>query len=156
MAKSLPLADNNGIEVQALNSRLLLSFVNYESFKILYMLGRYTMEAFRVWDDGMTALDIAVVRNDEDCINLLEPWTGFRTEFAAVSIGEYLCEAFGYSSVMELGEMMERKFAEEGFSSVEEIEEEMKRQEVGGWGQFENQQHLWEISDDGYSSGAED
>ena len=136
-ARSLQLAGDNGIEVRALNSRLLLSFCYHEPFKILYMLGRHTMEEFRVWDDGMTALDIAVVRNDEECINLLEPRTGFRTEFTAVSIGEYLCSVFGYSSVMELEEMMKRECAEQGFSSAKEIKEEMKRQD------------LWDTSSDG-------
>ncbi|KAL8911033.1 MAG: hypothetical protein Q9171_003737 [Xanthocarpia ochracea] len=143
-AESLHLARDNGIEVLALSSQLLLSFVYHEPFNILYMLGRHTMEEFREWDDGMTALDIALVRNDEECINLLEPGTGFRTGFTALSIGEYLCDVFGYSSVMELEDMMKRKCAEQGFSSAKEIEEEMKRQE------------LWETSSDGNSSGAED
>lgn len=152
MAKGLPLVEgDNGIEVQALDPRLLLSFVNHEPIKILYMLGRHTMEEFRVWDDGMTALDIAVFRNDKECVNLLEARTGFRTVSTPVSIGEYLCGAFGYSSIMELEDTMKRKCAEQGFSSVKEIEEEINRREFDiGW------QDIVETRSDGYSADVED
>ncbi|KAL8855889.1 MAG: hypothetical protein Q9178_007454 [Gyalolechia marmorata] len=142
--KCVHLAGDYDSGVRAFNSRLFLSFVNDEPIKILYMLGRHKTVQFRVWDDGMTALDIAVLRNDEECINLLEPRTGSRTEFTAVSIGEYLCGAFGYSSVMELKDMIKRECAEQGFTSAKEIKEEMKRQ------------YLWETSSDEYSSGVED
>ncbi|KAL8716490.1 MAG: hypothetical protein Q9225_006191 [Loekoesia sp. 1 TL-2023] len=67
----------------------------------------------RVWRNGMTALDIAIMRNDAECISLLEPLTGSRTQSITMSFDEYICGLFGFSSVAELAEEMKRRKAEE-------------------------------------------
>lgn len=95
-----------GINVRVWSLQSLLRFKNTKEMSD--MLRREEMQKFRVWKYGMTALDIAVARNDAECIDLLEPWTASRTEFTAVSFRGYMCELLGFSSVMELEEEMER------------------------------------------------
>ena len=41
-----------------------------------------------LWKDGMTALDIAVLRDDTECIQLLEPISGPRSPFTSVTAEE--------------------------------------------------------------------
>lgn len=62
----------------------------------------------RFWKDGMTALDIAVLSDHEDCVQYLEPLTGTRTESQVLSSDEFLCELFGFSSITDLEREVER------------------------------------------------
>ena len=66
----------------------------------------------RVWEAGMTALDIAVVRNDAEFINLLEPLTGPRTKSTIVAFDKLMCDLSGFSSVTDLEEELERRMDE--------------------------------------------
>ena len=68
----------------------------------------FSMEC-RIWKSGMTALNIAVVRNDVECIRVLEPLVGSRTEFVVMTLGKYLCDLWGFSAVEEVEEKQKRK-----------------------------------------------
>ncbi|KAL8940050.1 MAG: hypothetical protein Q9216_003024 [Gyalolechia sp. 2 TL-2023] len=56
----------------------------------------------RLWRNGMTALDVAIASNNEDCIHFLEPLTGPRTESTVLSFEDFLCKLYGSSSIAEL------------------------------------------------------
>lgn len=83
---------------------------NSESSRSLeLMLRRLITDECRAWKSGMTALDIACVLDDAECIDLLKPLTGSITESTIMTPGDYLCELFGFSSVAELEEEIERR-----------------------------------------------
>lgn len=83
-------------------------------YHLKHMLDRRGMVyECRVWKGGMNALDIARVRNDIKCIDLLEPLAGSRTKSTTVVFSDYLCELFGFSSVTELEEEFKGREEEE-------------------------------------------
>ncbi|KAL8698451.1 MAG: hypothetical protein Q9201_006562 [Fulgogasparrea decipioides] len=63
----------------------------------------------KIWENGMTALDIAAVRGDEEIMRLLEPLTDSKNEAVSTSFNEYLCEVYEVSSVDEVEEEWQRR-----------------------------------------------
>ncbi|KAL8983073.1 MAG: hypothetical protein Q9205_002581 [Flavoplaca limonia] len=62
----------------------------------------------RAFPDGMTALDIAVLRNDQDIIRLLEPLSRSNEQTAAPSFGQYLMGVFQVSSMDDVLSELDR------------------------------------------------
>ncbi|KAL8717409.1 MAG: hypothetical protein Q9225_005340 [Loekoesia sp. 1 TL-2023] len=52
----------------------------------------------RLWETGLTALDIASLRGDPECIRLLEPLMGPRTKSYVMPFEKYLAEVFEFRS----------------------------------------------------------
>ncbi|KAL8812638.1 MAG: hypothetical protein Q9200_000866 [Gallowayella weberi] len=76
-----------------------------EELHALYLwklLHRDKVLEWRVWPEGMTALDIAVLRNDEDIIRVLKPMTKSTEETIVPTVDQYLCELFQVSSFGEV------------------------------------------------------
>ena len=62
----------------------------------------------RAFPDGMTALDIAVLRNDQDMIRLLEPLSKPIEQTAAPSFDQYLMGVFQVSSIDDVLSELDR------------------------------------------------
>ena len=69
-----------------------------EEFKDL-LRNKDSMLEGRAFPDGMTALDIAVLRNDRDMIRLLEPQSKSNEQTAAPSFDQFLMGVFQVSSI---------------------------------------------------------
>ncbi|KAL8895572.1 MAG: hypothetical protein Q9207_008115 [Kuettlingeria erythrocarpa] len=80
----------------------------------------------RVWEGGMTALDVACVHNNAACIALLEPLTGSKTESTTVPFKDYLCDLFGVSSIIAVMREMKRRKDEEYRERKREQQEKEK------------------------------
>ncbi|KAI4124244.1 MAG: hypothetical protein LQ338_004901 [Usnochroma carphineum] len=109
---STPVLAGSDGQITFLNAQASLNSAPVHGLKCLLFKREEVLEC-RLWEGGMTALDIAVVRNDAECISLLEPLTGSRTESTTMSFADYMCELFGCSSVAELEEEFERRDEEE-------------------------------------------
>ncbi|KAI4260459.1 MAG: hypothetical protein L6R42_004057, partial [Xanthoria sp. 1 TBL-2021] len=63
---------------------------------------RDTFSEWRVWKQGMTALDIAVLHGNKQIISLLATGNESKGQPDATPCDEYLCEMFGLSTIDEL------------------------------------------------------
>ncbi|KAL8754169.1 MAG: hypothetical protein Q9199_004528 [Rusavskia elegans] len=77
---------------------------DHEGLDILkcYLLNRDTFSEWRVWKQGMTALDIAVLHENKQIISLLASGNESKGQPDAISLDEYLCEFFGLSTIDEV------------------------------------------------------
>lgn len=66
------------------------------------LLRRDTFSEWRVWKQGMTALDIAVLHENEQIISLLASGDESKGQPDAISRDEYLCEFFGLPTIDEV------------------------------------------------------
>lgn len=84
---------------------------DHEGLDILkrYLLKRDTFSEWRVWKQGMTALDIAVLHDNKQIISLLASSNESKGQPDAISRDEYLCEMFGLSTIDEVIKDLQRK-----------------------------------------------
>ena len=77
------------------------------------------------WKDGLTALDIAMLREDEEMIRMLEPLTPSTGQPLTVSVEIFLLELVGVTSIEEAREELNRRTdAEEEAEDEDETEDE--------------------------------
>ena len=81
-----------------------------------------------VWDDGLTALDIAKLREHEEMIRLMEPLNTPTTEPVPVTVKSYLFEQLGVASVEEAEEELSRRISAENQPLEEEADEETENE----------------------------
>lgn len=67
-------------------------------------------EECKVWKDGMTAFNIAVLSEDDEIVRLLKPHTKLTTGVTTKSFNQHLCEIYELSSIEEVFEEMERRW----------------------------------------------
>ncbi|KAL8687291.1 MAG: hypothetical protein Q9224_005195, partial [Gallowayella concinna] len=97
------------------------------------LLERDEFFEWRVWPQGMTALDIAVLRNDEDIIRLLKPLTKSTDETNVPTVDQYLCEVFQVSSFERVLDNLHhiwlpgKKEDKEGGKEEEDVEEDEEK-----------------------------
>ena len=120
------------------------SAIGFNSTWHLERLLQYREEVLEMlfWKDGLTALDIAMLREDEEMIRTLKPLTPSTREPVKMSIEAFLLERLGVTSIEEAQEELNRRFkaeraarrakarAEEGNSywTDEEAEEETEEE----------------------------
>ena len=95
-------------KITFLNAQELHQMERLHQLQYLF-LDRGDIFQCRLWKGGMTALDIAVARDDVDCIGLLEPLTCSRTECTSLTFTDYLYGLFGFSSIEEGFQQLESR-----------------------------------------------
>ncbi|KAL8921943.1 MAG: hypothetical protein Q9172_003757 [Xanthocarpia lactea] len=73
------------------------------------LLRRARFLEWKVWAKGMTALDIAMLRSDENVIHMLKPLMELTADPGNVVSDEYLCDIFGMSTMSEIQEELLRR-----------------------------------------------
>ncbi|KAL8753703.1 MAG: hypothetical protein Q9184_005339 [Pyrenodesmia sp. 2 TL-2023] len=68
----------------------------------------------RSWEDGLTALDIALLFEHEEYVRILEPLTDARTESPALSEVDFLCNLYGVFPIKRLEEELKRQEIKNG------------------------------------------
>lgn len=76
-----------------------------------------------VWKDGLTAFDIAKLREHEEMINILQPLITSKPEPVPVSVEGYLLEQLGVASIGEAEEELDRRISAELYGE-EKIKDE--------------------------------
>ncbi len=73
---------------------------------------RLSINGVRLWKEGVTALDLAVLGQHDEIVRLLESLIQSETEFESVPFEEYLFDLLGVSSAKEAEEELKRRIEE--------------------------------------------
>lgn len=121
----------------------LTAFSLENPWQLRYLLSRrkHALE-IRLYKEGVTALDIAVLGQHEGIVRWLESSTQSATECKSVVFEEYLFELLGVSSATEAEEALEQRIEKEHKGRTEE-----QRRGIGkGWAEIIKDEHLWKFA----------
>ncbi|KAL8920068.1 MAG: hypothetical protein Q9172_004653 [Xanthocarpia lactea] len=84
-----------------------------DGMSALHMASFADLLDIRVWKEGVTALDLAVLGQHDEIVRLLESLTQSATKSESVPFEEYLFDLLGVSSDQEAEEQLKRRIEEE-------------------------------------------
>lgn len=90
--------------IMILSHRIFFELAQGELIQLLDE--EYQGHELRLWEGGMTPLDISILWGDVECIEYLRSFDCSRTDSEIRSIPEYICEHFSCLSVEELREKL--------------------------------------------------
>ena len=102
-------------------NRVLKAYSLEHLWGLRYLLSlRKNLLAIRVWKEGVTALDLAVLGQHDEIVRLLESLTQSEIESESVPFKEYLFDLLGVSSAKDAEEELKRRIVEEQEREEEE------------------------------------
>lgn len=108
---------NDVMKVSFFSRQNLQNLSPWEARRIMKVSGQ--IEDCRIWANGITALDIAVICKDTNCSSLLKTLPGMsRTEYSTTDFREYIADLFGLPDMEAVVKELERREEDEEQESL--------------------------------------